>query len=95
MLSEIVELAEIAAAFNVPVNVGEADRTTLPDPVLVVAPVPPLVTASTPDELTPSAKIDRLRDMVICSSSMASYYTAGLFSIPVQNNRNMPLVEGV
>jgi hypothetical protein len=42
-------VALIVAAFSVPVNVGLADRTTLPDPVDVVTPVPPLVTASVPD----------------------------------------------
>ena len=32
------------AKFAVPVNVGEAERTTFPVPVEVVTPVPPLVT---------------------------------------------------
>lgn len=33
---------------TVPVNVGEADNTLLPEPVLVVTPVPPLATANVP-----------------------------------------------
>jgi hypothetical protein len=48
MLSVIAPEAVIAAAFNVPVKVGEADRTTLPVPVLVVTPVPPEATGSVP-----------------------------------------------
>ena len=48
MLSLIEPLAEIVAAVNVPVSVGDADRTTLPVPVLVVTPVPPFATARVP-----------------------------------------------
>ena len=33
------------------VNVGEVDKTTLPVPVLVVVPVPPLATGSVPEKL--------------------------------------------
>ena len=65
MVSAVAEGLVIVGTVSVPVNVGEADNTVLPVPVLVVTPVPPLVTAKTPDELTPSAKMDRLRDMVI------------------------------
>ncbi len=38
----------IAAVVTVPVNVGEAERTTDPDPVDEVTPVPPLATSSFP-----------------------------------------------
>ena len=48
MLSLIVPLAEIVAAVNVPVSVGDADRTLLPVPVLVVTPVPPFATGKVP-----------------------------------------------
>ena len=48
MLSVIAPEAVIAAAFNVPVNVGDADRTTLPVPVLLVTPVPPFATGKVP-----------------------------------------------
>ena len=48
MLSLIVPLADIVAAVNVPVNVGDADRTLFPEPVLVVTPVPPFATANVP-----------------------------------------------
>ena len=65
MVSAVAEGLVTVGTVNVPVNVGEADKTVLPVPVLVVTPVPPLVTASTPDELTPSAKMERLRDIVI------------------------------
>ena len=42
-------VALIVAAFSVPVNVGPADRTTLPVPVEVVTPVPPLATGKVPE----------------------------------------------
>ena len=53
MLSLIDALAEIVAAVKVPVSVGDADRTTLPVPVLVVTPVPPLATARIPPKTMP------------------------------------------
>jgi len=65
MLSLIEPLALIVAAVNVPVSVGDADRTTFPEPVLVATPVTPFVTAKTPDELAPSARMDRLREIVM------------------------------
>jgi hypothetical protein len=37
-----------ALTVTLPVNVGAADRTVLPVPVLVVTPVPPLRTGKTP-----------------------------------------------
>lgn len=37
------------AVLTVPVNVGLTDRTTEPEPVDVVAPVPPFTTGRTPD----------------------------------------------
>jgi hypothetical protein len=40
----ISPVAVIAAAPTVPVNVGDAESTTLPVPVLAVTPVPPLAT---------------------------------------------------
>ena len=40
---------EAVIPLTVPVNVGDADRTTLPVPVEVVTPVPPLATAKVPD----------------------------------------------
>ena len=55
MMSLIEPLAEIVAAESVPVSVGEADRTTLPVPVLVVTPVPPDATGSVP---VVSAEVD-------------------------------------
>ena len=60
MLSLIVALAVIVAAANVPVSVGPADRTMLPEPVTLdpravatpvpndVMPVPPEATGSVP-----------------------------------------------
>jgi len=65
MVNAVLAALVIVGTVSVPVSVGEADNTVLPVPVLVVTPVPPLVTAKTPDELTPSAKMDKLRDMVI------------------------------
>ena len=55
MLSLIEPLAEIVAAVNVPVSVGDADRTTLPVPVLVVTPVPPFATGKVP--VTPAVRL--------------------------------------
>jgi hypothetical protein len=46
-------------------NVGLVFNTTDPEPVEVVTFVPPLATLSTPVELAPSAKNDRLRGIVI------------------------------
>ena len=54
MLSLIEALALIVAADNVPVNVGDAERTTLPVPVLVATPVPPFATGNRP--VTPVVK---------------------------------------
>jgi hypothetical protein len=36
------------AVLTVPVNVGDADNTTEPEPVEVVVPVPPLITGRMP-----------------------------------------------
>lgn len=44
-----VPVAIKLAVFVVPVNVGDADSTTEPDPVEVVTPVPPLATANVPE----------------------------------------------
>jgi len=41
-------VAVIAAAPIVPVNVGDAESTLLPVPVLAVTPVPPLATGKVP-----------------------------------------------
>jgi hypothetical protein len=40
---------EKVPAVTVPVRVGPADKTTDPDPVDVVVPVPPFATARVPD----------------------------------------------
>ena len=45
---ELTVLAVTVLAVAVPVNVGDALRTLLPVPVLVVTPVPPLATARVP-----------------------------------------------
>ena len=50
----MLPVAVIVAAANVPVKVGDADRTTLPVPVLVVTPVPPFATGKVP--VTPVVK---------------------------------------
>jgi hypothetical protein len=47
-----VPVADMLAVVSVPVNVGEADNTTEPEPVDVVTPVPPLATARVPDRVT-------------------------------------------
>jgi hypothetical protein len=46
-------VALTVAAVTVPVNVGSAERTTDPDPVEVVTPVPPRATANVPDPALP------------------------------------------
>ena len=43
----------IASALMVPVNVGDAESTLLPDPVEVVVPVPPTVDEITDPDQTP------------------------------------------
>jgi hypothetical protein len=61
----VVPVAVKLAAVSVPVNVGEADRTVEPVPVLVVTPVPPLATGSVPltwdVRLTPESVPPRVR----------------------------------
>lgn len=47
----VTVVAATVAAVVVPVRVGDADRTTLPVPVLVVVPVPPRATPRTPLEI--------------------------------------------
>jgi hypothetical protein len=58
-------LAVIAAAAKVPVKVGDALRTVLPVPVLVVTPVPPLATARVPArEIAPAVAEAGVRPVV-------------------------------
>ena len=52
MVSAVAEGLVIVGTVNVPVNVGEADKTVLPVPVLVVTPVPPFATANVPATVT-------------------------------------------
>ena len=52
MVSAVAEGLVTVVAVTVPVNVGDAERTLLPVPVLVVTPVPPLETANVPDNVT-------------------------------------------
>ena len=54
LLPVMVPLAVSVAAASVPVNVGDADKTLLPEPVLVVTPVPPFATGKVP--VTPVVK---------------------------------------
>jgi hypothetical protein len=56
-------LPVVPGATNCTADVPLPRRTLLA--VRVAAPVPPLVTAKTPVELAPSAKIDRLREIVM------------------------------
>ena len=65
LLPVMVPLAVIVAAASVPVNVGDADRTLLPEPVLVVTPVPPFATANVPATVTaPVVAVDGVRPVV-------------------------------
>jgi hypothetical protein len=48
MVIAVAEGLVIIGTVVVPVSVGEADNTLLPEPVLVVTPVPPLATANVP-----------------------------------------------
>ena len=50
----LVRVAEVGVPSNGVTNVGEVDNTTLPEPVDVVTPVPPLATGSVP--VTPVVK---------------------------------------
>jgi hypothetical protein len=53
------------AVLPVPVNVGDAESTTLPVPVDVVTPVPPLATASVPANVTaPDDAVDGVNPVV-------------------------------
>lgn len=53
----IVPATVTLASVVVPVNVGDADRTTEPLPVEVVTPVPPLATASVPPRVNVPAPV--------------------------------------
>jgi hypothetical protein len=53
----VTAVAAIVAAVTVPVRVGDAESTTLPVPVEVVTPVPPLLTARVPETSEPSAML--------------------------------------
>jgi hypothetical protein len=61
---------------KVPVNVGDADRTTLPVPVLVVTPVPPYATATVVPFHTPVAIVPTL-------DKLESVVTAVFTSVPL------------
>jgi hypothetical protein len=53
------------AVLPVPVNVGDVESTTLPVPVDVVTPVPPLATASVPANVTaPDDAVDGVNPVV-------------------------------
>ena len=50
-MPDMIPEAVNAATLTVPVNVGVAERTTLPVPVLDVTPVPPRSTGNVPDDM--------------------------------------------
>ena len=62
---------------TVPENVGAADKTTAPVPVLVVTPVPPLDTASVPEvifaALVVSENADATKGTLFCSKMVEQY----------------------
>jgi len=86
MLSLIDALAEIVAAEMVPVNVGEADRTTFPLPVLVVTPVPPFATGRVP--VTP---VERGRPVTLVITPDAGVPSAGVTSVGELDRTTFPV----
>jgi len=90
LLPLIVLLAVIVAAANVPVKVGDADRTLLPVPVLVVTPVPPFATAMVVPFQTPVVIVPML-------TKLESVVTAVLTNVPEVGNVTLvvPVVVNV